>query len=73
MLLTRRSLLQGSAVLTMAASPFMASAGSAGDKGRIQPRPSTQPQVPPPSPGSHKLGLGEARDGLLYVPGSSLP
>ncbi len=67
-LLTRRSFLQGSAVLTMGSSPFMASAEPARDKGRIQARPSTRPQVPPPSPGSHKLGLSQARDGLLYVP-----
>jgi acetyl esterase/lipase len=65
---TRRSILQGAAVLTMAASPFTASAEPAGDKGRIQTRPASQTQIPPPSPGLHKLGLSEARDGLLYVP-----
>jgi phospholipase/carboxylesterase len=52
----------------MAASPFTASAEPAGDKGRIQTRPASQTQIPPPSPGLHKLGLSEARDGLLYVP-----
>ena len=65
---TRRLLLQGAAVLAMAANPSMARAGSAEAKGHLQSRPAEPPQLQPSSAGLHKLGLGTDRDGLLYVP-----
>ncbi len=65
---SRRALIQGAAVLIMAAHPSMTRAGSAEAQGRIQSRPIEPPQVQPPGPGLHKLGLGTDRDGLLYVP-----
>jgi phospholipase/carboxylesterase len=65
---TRRLLLQGAAVLAMAANSFIARAGSAEAEGHLQSRPAEPSQLRPPSSGLHKLGLGTDRDGLLYVP-----
>ena len=64
---TRRAILQGAAALA-AAHPLAAKSEPAASSGRLQARSAAAPRIPPPSPGLHKLGLEEARDGLLYVP-----
>jgi phospholipase/carboxylesterase len=64
---TRRAILQGAAALA-AAHPLAAKSEPAASNGRLQARSAEAPRTPPPSPGLHKLGLSDARDGLVYVP-----
>jgi phospholipase/carboxylesterase len=71
--LGRRSFLKGAAVLTMAAHPYIAQAAAAAAKGRLQTRPAPHPSSHPLDAGLHRLGLGDARDGLLYVPSRNDP
>ncbi len=67
---TRRWLLQGCAILTTTACPFMAHAVSDEPQGHLRSRPAAPQRYQPPSAGLHKLGLGKDRDSLLYVPSS---
>jgi phospholipase/carboxylesterase len=65
--LTKRSVLAGAAGLTMATRLFPAR-GESSPEGRLRARASALAVRDPAGLGLHRLGLGEVRDGLVYVP-----
>jgi phospholipase/carboxylesterase len=65
---SRRSFLKALATLIMTPHPMTAMAETATVQGRLQARPGTASASQPSKAGLHPLGLGDGRDGLLYVP-----
>ncbi len=70
---SRRSIILGAMALTATAFPMPGQAASATGNGRLQVVPETPLQIAAPKPGTHRLGLDDPRDALLYVPNGHDP